>query len=119
MLNDVVPSDLHLSGFTDDHSVRKEFKTNDRSAEMQTKKEVEECMVDMRSSMDQVRPKMNSTKTEFIYFGSRIQLSKCVVTHLNINSELVERATLIKYLRAWPDAHLSFKQHTTESARQQ
>ena len=48
ILNDVVPSDLHLSGFAEDHSVRKEFKANDRSAELQSKKEVEECMVDVR-----------------------------------------------------------------------
>ena len=34
MLNDVVPSDLHLSGFTDNHSVGKEFKANERSAEL-------------------------------------------------------------------------------------
>ena len=109
--------DLHLSGFADDHSVRKEFKANDRSAELQTKKEVEECMVDVRSWMDQVRLTMNSAKTEFIYFGSRIQLSKCVVTHLNVNGELVERATLIKYLGAWPDAQLSFKKHTTKNCQ--
>ena len=50
--------------------------------------------------MDQVRLKMNPSKTEFIYFGSRAQLIKCVVTQLNVNGELVERATLIKYLRA-------------------
>ena len=37
MLNNVVPSDLHLSGFVDDHTVRKEFKANDRSVELQTK----------------------------------------------------------------------------------
>ena len=83
MLNDVVPLDLHLSGFADEHSVRKEFKANDRSTDLQTKKEVEDCMVDVRSWMDQVRLKMNSAKTGFIYLGSRIQLSKCVVTHLN------------------------------------
>ena len=29
MLNNVVPSDFHLSGFADDHSVRKEFTAND------------------------------------------------------------------------------------------
>ena len=62
-LNDVVPSDLHLSGFTDDHSVRKEFKANDKSTELQTKNEVEECMIDIKSWMDQVRLKMNSAKT--------------------------------------------------------
>ena len=25
----------------------------------------------------------------------------CVVTHLNVNDEIVERATVIKYLGAW------------------
>ena len=31
MLNNVVPTDIHLSRFVDDHSVRKEFKANDKS----------------------------------------------------------------------------------------
>ena len=84
MFNNVVPSDVHLSGFADDHSVRKELKANDRSAELQTKNDVEECVVDVKSWMDQVRLKMNPSKTEFIYFGSRIQLSRCVVTQLNV-----------------------------------
>ena len=66
-------------------------------------------MVDVKSWMDQVRLKMNPSKTEFIHFGSRSQLSKCVVTQLNVNGKLVERATLIKYLRVWLDAQLSFK----------
>ena len=89
-LNDVVPSDPHLSGFADDHAVRKEFKANDRNAELQTKEEIEECMVNIRSWMDQVRLKMYSAKTEFIYFRSKVQLGKCVVTHLNVNDEIVE-----------------------------
>ena len=114
-LNDVVP--LDLSGFADDHSVRIEFKANDRSAELPTKNEVEECMVDVKSWIDQVRLKMNSAKTEFIYFGSRIQLSVCVVTYLNVNGKLVEKATLIKYLRAWLDAPISFKEHTTKKCQ--
>ena len=87
--NDVVPMDLYLSGFADDHSVRKEFKANDRTAELQTKKDVEECMVDDRSWIDWVGLKMNSAKTEFIYFGNRIQLNRCMVTHHNVNGEQV------------------------------
>ena len=112
-LNDIIPSDLHFSGFADDHSVRKEFRANGRNAELQTKEEIEECMVNIRSWMDRVRFKMNSAKTEFIYFGSKVQLSKCVVTHLNVNDEIVERAKVIKYLGAWLDAQLTFKEHTT------
>ena len=46
-LNDIIPSDLHLSGFADDHSVRKEFRANDRNAELQTKEDIEECMVNI------------------------------------------------------------------------
>ena len=118
-LNDIIPSDLHLSGFADDHSVRKEFRANDRNAELQTKEEIEECMVNIRSWMDQVRLQTNLAKTEFIYFGSKLQLSKCVVTHLNVNDEIVERATVIKYLGAWLDAQLTFKEHTTKNVRQQ
>ena len=76
-------------------------------------------MVNVRSWMDRVRLKMNSAKTEFIYFGSKVQLSKCVVVHLNVNDEIVERAAVIKYLRAWLDAQLSFKEHTTKKSRQQ
>ena len=117
MLNNVVPSDWHLSGFVDDHSVRKEFKANDRSAELQTKNDVEEYMVDVKSWMDQVRLKLNPSKTEFIYFESRTQLSKCVVTQLNVNGELMERATLIKYFRAWLDVQLSFQEHTTKKCQ--
>ena len=71
-------------------------------------------MVNVRSWMDQVRLKMNSAKTEFIYFRSKVQLSKCVVAHLNVNNEIVARTTVIKYLGAWLDAQLSFKDHTTK-----
>ena len=117
-LNDILPSDLHLSGFADNHSVRKEFRANDRNAELQTKEEIKECMVIIRSWMDQVRLKMNSAKTEFIYFGSKVQLSKCtVVAHLNVNDEIFERAVVIKYLGAWLHAQLSFKEHTTKKCQ--
>ena len=118
-LNDIVPWNLHLSGFADNHSVKKEFRANDRNAELQTKEEIEECMGNVRSWMDWVRPKMNSAKTEFIYFRSKVQLSKCVVAHLNVNYEIVEKAAVIKYLAAWLDAQLSFKEHTTKNAIQQ
>ena len=60
---------------------------------------------------------MNSAKTEFIYFGSKVQLDKCVVTHLYISDEIVERATIIKYLGAWLDAQLTFKEHTTKKCQ--
>ena len=40
-----------------------------------------------------------------------------MVTNLNVNGELVERSTLIKYLGACLDAQLSFKEHTTKKCQ--
>ena len=60
---------------------------------------------------------MNSAKTEFIYFGSKVQIGKCKVTNLNVNEEIVEQATTIKYLGAWLDAQLTFKEHTTKKCQ--
>ena len=60
---------------------------------------------------------MNSAKMEFIYFGSKVQLSKCVVAHLNVSDEIVERAKVIKYLGTWLEAQLSFKEHTTKKCQ--
>ena len=61
--------------------------------------------------MDQVRLKMNDSKTEFINFGWPSQLGKCITSSININNEIVERATSTKYLRAYLDSKLDFKLH--------
>ena len=38
---------------------------------------IEKPMLNIRAWMDAVRLKLNESKTEFIYFGSRQQLAKC------------------------------------------
>ena len=60
---------------------------------------------------------MNSVKTEFIYFRRKVQFGKCVVTHLNVNDEIVEQATTIKYLGPWLDAQLTFKERTMKKCQ--
>ena len=61
--------------------------------------------------MDQVCLKMNESKTEFIYFGWPSQLDKCIKTTININGEEIERANITKYLGAYLDSKLDFKEH--------
>ena len=61
--------------------------------------------------MDGNQLKMNDGKTEFIMFGSKYQLNKCVTHHININGLSVQKADVIRYLGAWMDKHLSFKHH--------
>ena len=68
-LQDVVPEDLQLSGFADDHSIRKVFKAGNTNAERETTTKLETCLLSIKKWMDEARLKMNPAKTEFIYFG--------------------------------------------------
>ena len=56
---------------------------------------------------------MNPFMTEFTLFGSRQQTVKCTITNNNVVSEEIARGQMIKYLGAWLDQHLSFKDHIT------
>ena len=52
-LHDVLPNGLQLSGFADDHSVRREFKAKDRTNESVTTSMLEECMLNIKRWMDE------------------------------------------------------------------
>ena len=54
---------------------------------------------------------MNDSKTEFIYFGGPRQLEKCIVSQINVNGEMIPRSQIIRYLEAYLDCALNFKQH--------
>ena len=54
---------------------------------------------------------MNDAKTEFIIFGNRVQVKKCILSELNIDRETVGRSQVIRYLGAWLDSGLSLKPH--------
>ena len=54
---------------------------------------------------------MNDSKTKFIYFGWPSQLGKCISNSINVNEEIIERSTTTKYLGAYLDSRLDFKQH--------
>ena len=69
------------------------------------------CVSEIKPWVDHNRLKMNDSKTEFILFGSRKQLAKCITTHLDINGNNIPRSEYIHYLGKWMDQHLSFKTH--------
>ena len=73
-LQEVVPPGLQLSGFADDYSVRKTFKANSGEEECGTITELESCLLSIKKWMDEMRLKMNPSKTEFIHFGNAVQL---------------------------------------------
>ena len=68
--------------------------------------------------MDGNRLKMKNSKTEFIMFGSRKMLTKCV-TDININGTRVKKENVIRYLGVWMDGVPSFKYHVKMNVSQQ
>ena len=72
---------------------------------------VEDCMLSIKQWMDTVQLKVNPSKTEFIYFGNKVQLRKCSTRKLNVNGDLVERTDVIQYLGAWLDCSLMYMTH--------
>ena len=113
-LQDVVPSTLQLSGFADDHSVRREFKARDREGESETICILEDCMLKIKQWMDETRLKMNTAKTEFIYFGNQHQLDKCKTDTIDVVGDLILRTNSVKYLGVQMDSNLNFKQLITQ-----
>ena len=113
----MIPPDLQLSSFTDDHSVRREFKANSRSDETDTIKSLEACMITIKNWMDAVQLKINPSKKEFILFSYKVQLKKCHTTQIDVNGDLIVRSLLICYLGAWLDSNLNFKTHITKKCQ--
>ena len=116
-LQDVVPEDLQLSGFADDHSVRKTFKAGNTYEETTTISKLESCLLSIKQWMDQARLKMNPSKTEFIHFGNAPQLHKCITNSIDVAGDLILRSDVIRYLGIWLDATLNFKLHVTKKCK--
>jgi hypothetical protein len=107
----VIPQSISLYGFADDHIANKMFKPTSVENEKQATQELENCAKTIDNWMKQNKLKMNSSKTEFILFGSRQQLEKCSVTEIDIAGDKIKSVNCIRYLGAYLDENLSFKDH--------
>ena len=107
---DIVPPTISVHGFADDHTANKRFKPipTEESGAIQ---ELQEAAVLINDWMNGNKLKMNNSKTEFILFGSRQQLTKCSTNKINICGDIVKSQSYIKYLGAFLDESLSFKEH--------
>lgn len=61
--------------------------------------------------MNETKLKMNPDKTEFIHFGSRVQLNKCISDHLYVSGDVIDRTTSIRYLGGYFDSEMNLKGH--------
>ena len=64
----VVPNDLDLDGFSNDHNLNKGLDPNDPDEELTVKSDTEHCPDDSNCWMSNNRLEMSSSWTEFILF---------------------------------------------------
>ena len=116
-MHEVVQRPILLYGFADDHTLRDQFKANNRDNEIASISRLENSTDDLKTWMDENRLRMNSDKTEFIMFGSKVQLSKCDTTSLTMNGSVIPKSDIIRQLSAWLDSNLNFKHHIVVKCR--
>ena len=116
-LQEVVPDDVGLNGFADDHSLKRSFKADDRKAEQTIISALQNCLMNVKTWMDENRLKMNNVKTEFIMFGAKKQLAKCKTTSIDVNKTVVNNSGVVKYLGTWMDCNLTCKDHIVKRCR--
>ena len=61
--------------------------------------------------MNENRLKLNTDKTEVIYFGSRAQLNKCTLRAIDVVNDKVEPKNCVRFLGAWLDRTLTLNEH--------
>ena len=115
-LQEVVPDDVGLNWFADDHSLKRSFKADDWKAEQTVISALRNCLMNVKTWMDENRLKMNDGKTEFIMFGAKKQLGKCK-TSIDVNKTVVNNSEVVKYLGTWMDCNLNFKDHIVKKCR--
>ena len=116
-LQEIVPKNVCLNGFADDHSLKRSFKADDRNAEHTTISTLQNCLKNVKLWMDENRLWMNEGKTEFIMFGTKKQLAKCKITSIDENNTVVSMSEVVKYLGMWMDCNLTFKDHIVKKCR--
>ena len=93
-----VLQDVQLFDFTDDHILNDTFQAGNRTSEMSTIVRLEDILANTKDWMDAVKLKMNLDKTEFIYFGHKQQLNKCLISSIYVTGDIIKHTECIRYL---------------------
>ena len=97
-LSTVIPEGIDIHGYADDHALKKAFQPAIPGEEELTLLNLSNTMDEVDTWMKANRLKLNPTKTEFVYFGSRRKLLQCVQNNVSITGSLVQRTPNTQYL---------------------
>jgi hypothetical protein len=90
----VIPDNIDIQGYADDHILKNSFRAGSIDEEAGSIGKLQDLMFDVKEWMDQNRLKMNSSKTEFILFGSKQQLTKCQTRELQVVNDRIPEVML-------------------------
>jgi hypothetical protein len=107
MLFDIIPPSVTVHGFADDHTENVRFNPSNENAEKNAIETLENCALETNNWMNGNKLKIN----EFIEFGSKHQLLKCSLDKINIAGDEIESKNCMRYLGAYLDKNLNFKDH--------
>ena len=108
---------VDLSGYVDDHSLLKSFKPSEHGAETGAILMLKNAITNIGMWMSQMRLKLNQDKTEFIMFGYRKQLTKYNTSTIDLDGNLINLSSDVKYLGGSLDSNLNMKKHIRAACR--
>ena len=112
-----IPSEIDLSGFADDHSIRRDYNPKTVGEEVRVNSQLSHALTDINFWMTRMRLKMNPDKTEYIQFGTKQTLAKATQNTIQCGEDSIEIASCVSYLGANLDSHLSFSVHITNKCK--
>ena len=117
MMNTVVPPDIAIHAYADDHALKKEFNSSVPQDEVKTAESLSKCQDNIKDWMNNCHLMMNSDKTEAIFFGSKQQIKKCRFTAIEICGESIPYSESIRYLGVCIDSNLCLHNHIASKCR--
>ena len=106
-ISECIHSEQGLGGYADDHVIWDSFSPSGEGTERACLNRMESTLLKVKNWMDSNSLKMNTTKTEFAYFGSRQMLSKIGGGGINVAGDVVTPSSQLKYLGVCLDGPLT------------
>ena len=116
-MNTVVPPDIAIHAYADDHALKKEFNSSVPQDEVETAESLSKCLDKVKDWMNSWCLKMNWDKTEAILFGSKQQIEKCRLKATEVCGESIPYSESIRYLGVCIDSNLCLHNHIASKWR--
>ena len=113
-ITEIIPTNVDISAFADDHEVHKSCKLSQIQEVLLL---LEKVTTSINNWMKANRLKMNASKTEFMVFGSRKILDKCDIQSTTVAGEVIKNSSLLRYLGALLNPSLTMSEFVNKKCQ--